>query len=249
MNGIERIVRYRDLHIEEKLSLIDVAEVAGYSVCYFSREFSETMGLTLTTYVRVRKFQHALMDLDKGISVVDTAMKYGFESHEGFTRSFKKLFGFAPETVKDRHVSYTLPDIIIPSIRRSNVLEIRDDGRGIPLSGGGDGKDRLNSIFVSVPGASLSYRSIEDFEGLELNTICSLSERFEVTVYRNGKKYTQDYVRGIPMHELSVEPSKDSRGMQVRMKLDVKIFGEQKWDMDRIKKYASAAMVQTGTSK
>lgn len=279
MNDIKQILNYIDKHIEERMTLEDVASIAGYSPYYFSREFSEIMGVSLTTFIRVRKFQYAIIDLDNGLSVLDTAIKYGFESHEGFTRSFKKLYGFAPEVIKKKHISYTLPKIIVPKVRRSetmknenllfddmhalfyaickqsleekkqgfcenitvtlkedNVIEIFDDGRGIPLCKDVVGSnEKLNSIFASTSTTPIVYNSIDDFASAELNQICCLAEKFEVSVYRGGIKYTQNYVRGIPTHELLVENSEIEHGMRVLMKPDTRIFGRLKWDVNKLK--------------
>lgn len=280
MIDLKHVLDYVDMHIEDKITLADLASVAGYSPFHFSRIFSETMGLSATTYVRVRKFQYAIIDLDNGKSVIVTAIKYGFESHEGFTRSFKQLYGFAPEYLKNQHVSYSLPDIIIPIIRSSesmkteetlnddmhamfyaifqqslsekeqgfcetisirlladNIIEISDDGRGIPLSEDLNiCKERINSLFANSPITELAYNAIDDFSSIELNMICSLAEKFSVTVYKEGIQYTQDYVRGIPTHELFVKPSTKLHGMRVSMKPDTRIFGNTKWDKAKIEK-------------
>lgn len=286
MIDLKIILDYVDMNIEDKITLADLAKVAGYSPFHFSRVFSEIMGISATTYIRIRKFQYAIIDLDNGKSVVDTAIKYAFESHEGFTRLFKQLYGFAPEYLKNQHVSYSLPDIIIPNTRsgesmktekslnddmhamlyaifqqslsekkkgfcekisirllEDNVIEISDDGRGIPLSEDlSISKERIDSIFANVPATAFTYNSIDDFGSIELNMICSLAEKFMVTVYKGGRQYTQDYVRGIPTHELIVEPSTKLHGMRVLMKPDISIFGNLKWDKAKIEKMCGVSL-------
>jgi len=46
------------------------------------------------------------------------AYKYGFESHEGFTRSFKRFFGFSPKEIKDQKVDYVIPNYFVINERR-----------------------------------------------------------------------------------------------------------------------------------
>lgn len=289
MMDLKHVLDYVDMHIEDKITLADLARAAGYSPFHFSRMFSETMGLSATTYVRIRKFQYAIIDLYNGKSVVDTAIKYGFESHEGFTRSFKQLYGFTPEHIKNQRVSYLLPDIVIPNTRsgefmktekslkddmhamfyvlfqqsllekeqgfcekisirlfRDNVIEISDDGRGIPLSEDlSICKERINSLFANTPATDFNYNSIDDFGSIELNMICSLTEKFSVTVYKGDRQYTQDYVRGVPTHELIVEPSTKLHGMKVLMKPDTRIFGNLKWDKTKIEKLCGMSLQES----
>lgn len=42
---LEKILLYIDVHIHEKISLVELAEVAGYSPFYFSKLFAEIMGM------------------------------------------------------------------------------------------------------------------------------------------------------------------------------------------------------------
>lgn len=73
-----------------------IAEKAGYSPYHFSRIFSETIGITVMSYVTWRKLQFALYDLSLGKKVIDVAMDYSFETHGGFTKAFVRWFGFPP---------------------------------------------------------------------------------------------------------------------------------------------------------
>ena len=112
---ISKILAYIDQHIYEKICLADLARLAGYSPFYFSTLFAETMGISVTSYIRVRKLQHAMADILSYEKITDVAFKYSFESHEGFTRSFTKLFGSSPSTIRKRITSYTIPDYIVPN--------------------------------------------------------------------------------------------------------------------------------------
>lgn len=113
---IEKILEYIDQHINEKISLKDLAAFAGYSPFYFSALFSKVMGVSVTTYIRIRKLQYSLLSILEGEKIVDISMKYGFESHEGFTRSFTRLFGSTPKTTRKYLTAYTVPTYVIPNI-------------------------------------------------------------------------------------------------------------------------------------
>lgn len=119
---LETILVYIDAHIHEKINLGDLADLAGYSPFYFSRLFSETMGMPVTGYIRIRKLQHAVASLLKGHKVIDVAFMYAFDSHEGFTRAFTQLFGFTPSSAKKHITSYTVSKYVMPIKKgRSNM--------------------------------------------------------------------------------------------------------------------------------
>jgi AraC family transcriptional regulator len=85
-----------DNHITEKLTPKELAKQSGYSASHLNRLFSGVTGITLMAYITRRKLQYALYDLVCGEKILDVAVKYGFETHAGFTKSFKKCFGCSP---------------------------------------------------------------------------------------------------------------------------------------------------------
>lgn len=99
-NIYDHVLSYIDAHIQEKITLTDLAALAGYSPFYFSRLFSDMIGIPVTNYIRIRKLQHAMVSLLEGKKVLEVSLMYGFDSHEGFTRSFTQLFGSTPRTIR-----------------------------------------------------------------------------------------------------------------------------------------------------
>ena len=111
---LNKILAYIDAHIHEKITLSDLSEIACYSPFYFSKLFSEIMGMPVTGYIRIRKLQHSITRLLQGEKVLEVALLYAFESHEGFTRAFTQLFGSTPSTVRKHLTSYTVPAYVVP---------------------------------------------------------------------------------------------------------------------------------------
>ena len=54
---IGKVLAFIDEHIEDELLLNDIANDLGYSPFYVSRMFSQIMGISIISYVRMRKFQ------------------------------------------------------------------------------------------------------------------------------------------------------------------------------------------------
>jgi len=95
-NIIQHVLDIIDDRITERITLWELAEESGYSTFHLNRLFSRVTGITLMAYVTRRKLQYALYDLSCGEKIIDVALKYGFETHAGFTKAFKKCFGYSP---------------------------------------------------------------------------------------------------------------------------------------------------------
>lgn len=85
-----------DRRITENIRTDELARMANYSVSHFCRIFMALTGVSVTSYVTRRKLEYALNDLSQGRRIIDVALDYGFETHAGFTRAFKKCFGCPP---------------------------------------------------------------------------------------------------------------------------------------------------------
>lgn len=282
---LKEILSYIDMHIYEKISLDKLAGLAGYSPFYFSKLFSEAMGIPVTGYIRIRKLQYALVSLQEGKKVLDVALLYSFESHEGFTRAFTQLFGTSPSKVRKYLSSYQVPEYEVPNkdtrrihmegnrdtllkdmheivyevIRTSmkeakegycteiNVwvmgdgkIKIADNGRGIPLSNGDKNNQQiLDRILSGHPITSLDYARMGDLQLESMQIVNSLCESLQITVYRKGYCYKQDYVRGIAQHDVVCQKIEHDSGTEIVLKADKALFGDIDFSADLIKAWVT----------
>lgn len=89
-------------NLEKSIGVLDVANAVSYSQFYFSRKFSELTHMSIYDYIVRRKLTESYKYLFNTKSrIIDVAYKYGFKSHEVYTRSFKKAFGFNPSEIKE----------------------------------------------------------------------------------------------------------------------------------------------------
>ncbi|MEK5039728.1 AraC family transcriptional regulator [Sporosarcina sp. FSL K6-3457] len=96
----------------------ELAKLVGYSPYHFYRIFDKNIGYTIMDYVLKRKLQYALYDLAQGKKVIQIALDYGFETHSGFTKAFKKVFG-SPPSLYRFHCPISLP-------QKLNLLSLRE---------------------------------------------------------------------------------------------------------------------------
>jgi len=83
--------------ILEKLTVEHLADSVHFSKYHYQRMFHKIAGESVMSYVTKRKLSLAGRELlDTHASILDVALKYGYDSHEGFTRSFKAYMGVSP---------------------------------------------------------------------------------------------------------------------------------------------------------
>ena len=97
-DALERGRLYIRRDFLQPLTLAQVAEAAGVSPYHFSRQFSARFGASPMAYVRALRLAHAAHRLAERPkpSLVNLAFDCGFESQEGFTRAFARVYGAPP---------------------------------------------------------------------------------------------------------------------------------------------------------
>jgi AraC-like DNA-binding protein len=76
----------------------DLAKAAGYSQYHAARVFKEATGLSPFEYIRRERLTASAHALRSGRRrVLDVALDFAFDSHEGFTRAFTNGFGISPK--------------------------------------------------------------------------------------------------------------------------------------------------------
>lgn len=100
LNYYERIQRsldYLERRLDADFSVREAARAAGMSQSNFYRMFFALVGCPVKTHVRLRRLARAARDLaDTRASVLHVALRYGFNSHESFTRAYRKAAGTTP---------------------------------------------------------------------------------------------------------------------------------------------------------
>lgn len=94
--GIRTAIAYIEAHLTESLDVHDVAAQAYVSAFHFQRMFTAMCGMPLGEYIRHRRLTEAAQDLLQGAKVIDTAMKYGYDSPDSFSRAFRRFHGLLP---------------------------------------------------------------------------------------------------------------------------------------------------------
>lgn len=105
LDTISKVQKYISNNITQDITLSKLAQVANYSIPQLERLFKDALGVTPFTYIRKLRLTAAAKVLrDNNFKVVDTALDFLFDSHEGFTRAFSKEFGISPFQYKKKTI-------------------------------------------------------------------------------------------------------------------------------------------------
>lgn len=106
LDHMNAAIEYIEAQLADEISYDRAAQIACCSTYHFQRMFSYITGVSLSQYIRRRRLTFAAFELQTGgVKVIDTAIKFGYESPEAFSRAFKKLHGIMPVSARDIGVS------------------------------------------------------------------------------------------------------------------------------------------------
>ena len=92
---------YIESHLCEDISQEDIAAACFVSLSSLQKMWRYCTHFSLKDYISKRKLTLAgrLLQSEE-VSVLDAAMRFGYNSHEVFTRAFKKVWGISPSKFK-----------------------------------------------------------------------------------------------------------------------------------------------------
>ena len=102
---IHSILSWIEDNLESPLSLEKVSERSGYSKWHLQRMFKKETGHSLGQYIRSRKLTEIAQKLKQSNEpILYLAERYGFESQQTLTRTFKNYFDVPPHKYRITNV-------------------------------------------------------------------------------------------------------------------------------------------------
>lgn len=99
--AIRDAVDFMEQHMTEEITMADVAAHVNVSPFYFHKGFTILCGYSMTEYMRNRRLALAGEELlTSDVTVMELAMRYGYDSPDSFTKAFTRFHGHAPSTVR-----------------------------------------------------------------------------------------------------------------------------------------------------
>ncbi|MCH5251477.1 MAG: helix-turn-helix transcriptional regulator [Lachnospiraceae bacterium] len=98
------VIHYIETHVKDgNVDYEEMEKQIGFSQVYIREVFRKHTGCSLGRYVRIRKICYSAFELlHSEASVMEIALKYGFSSHESYTRAFSKIVGMTPRDFRKK---------------------------------------------------------------------------------------------------------------------------------------------------
>nr|WP_315045483.1 DNA topoisomerase (ATP-hydrolyzing) subunit B [uncultured Leptotrichia sp.] len=127
-------------------------------------------------------------------------------------------------------------DNITVKILEGNIIEVTDNGRGIPVAMHKTGKSTLEVVMTVLHAGGKfdndNYKVSGGLHGVGISVVNALSEWVEATVTRDGQIVRQIYKRGVPTSapEKIGDAPEDAHGTVIKFKADDEIFETTVYD-------------------
>ncbi len=130
-------------------------------------------------------------------------------------------------------------DSIRVKIKKDNIVEVLDNGRGIPVDIHPKFKiSALELVMTKLHAGGKfdhkAYKISGGLHGVGISVVNALSEWCKVEVYRDGKIYRQKYKRGKPVTKLEIVGKTKTRGTRVTFRPDPLIFKDINFHYDTL---------------
>ncbi len=104
MSNVElmaQAIDFIEAHLQEAITVADIADAASFSLYHFCRTFSQVVHHTPYDYLMRRRLAEAageLLRADK--KIIDIACDYQFNNPETFSRAFRRVFDMQPNQLR-----------------------------------------------------------------------------------------------------------------------------------------------------
>jgi AraC family transcriptional regulator len=100
--NIRRVLDMIDARLEDRITVADLAQVAGLSRAHFTRAFHGAVGESPHQYLLSRRLAYVRRRLEDGAEdLALLAARAGFSSHAHMSTAFKQVFGISPREHRD----------------------------------------------------------------------------------------------------------------------------------------------------
>ncbi|MGN7193648.1 AraC family transcriptional regulator [Bacillus mycoides] len=192
LRRVYKVQDYIESHINDSLSIEDLANVAGFSKFHFHRIFKGMMDEPLSRYVNRLKLERAthFLTYHTDMTITDIAYYFGFTDSAVFSRTFKSYYGVSPSHYRN-HNSKNCKDVSEDS-QYNECKKVRGEVEIVAA-------DKVNVAYIRHVG---TYKDLAiDFPKMIEKLFHYASEQnyhaFEdtkvLTIYHDHHEFTEDY--------------------------------------------------------
>ncbi|MBO5349659.1 MAG: AraC family transcriptional regulator [Clostridia bacterium] len=216
INELQKAIDYIEDNLENNINFEIVAKEVGMSAFYFHRIFSSVIGISPTTYIRNRRLTVAAQEISKNNeNILDIALKYGFESHEAFSRAFKNFHGVVPKMAKtdgnefknfskaNLDIEVNINNILGYRIESKDIIKVSAFFRKFNI----ENKDEIPKYWKELKESGalekISNKYKKDLLGICIGTQSDFEYKYGI-----GIEQTEDIDTNIEMEKIEIPKSK-----------------------------------------
>ena len=187
IDRLNRTIEYIEANLDKDIHLELLASKFALSKYHFHRIFKALIGAPPSRYIEKRRLSRAAADLiETNNRIVDIAFEYGFNSHESFTRSFKKKYALTPSQFRK-----TKPEFRFYDKCEIGSIELKLQKGKVQLN-----PDILRKSSFSIAGLVYS--------GSDTNEIFNLWQAFWLMVQKGKIALKNSECVGVCIHDIDM---------------------------------------------
>lgn len=203
LKDMNEALQYMEEHLDSDIDFQEVADIAGVSEYHFRKLFSYLSGMTLSSYIRNRRLSQAAFDLQRGGGrILDVAVKYGYDSADGFSRAFREWSGVHPSEVKNSGSLKLFPRLTFQltiqggmdmdySIAEKDTFKLVGIKKRVPIVFEGQNQEIMNMARSITPE---QREKLGQIRNTEVKTVVNASFNFDAG--RNEEQGELDHLIG-----------------------------------------------------
>ncbi|WP_444997136.1 AraC family transcriptional regulator [Aliikangiella sp. IMCC44359] len=119
---MKQVEKYIEKHLDESLSVDNIADIACYSTFHFHRLFKACFGESVYAYKKRLLLERSVKQLlHSKESITQIAFDAGYDSQQAFNKAFKLMFNGTPTECRQQKLSFYQPQLLIRKIQAMKV--------------------------------------------------------------------------------------------------------------------------------
>ena len=121
---MERVLQYIMEHLDEDLTISQVADYFQYNEAYFAKKFSDYFEIPYGRFIQMLRLRQATHELSEGRkSAKEIAREYGYSEVRSFSKAFKREIGMTPREFQ--HADISAPDMPLRKTINGHKLKLQ----------------------------------------------------------------------------------------------------------------------------
>ena len=168
---MQRILDLIEETLDADITPAELAERSGYSLWHFLHLFTQEVGMPLARYRTRRRIAHAIWHISRGMPVTAAALRWGFDTHSGFFRAFRREYGMSPTAWLRTHRA---PAPSVPVLKEENFKMLTREKFREALT-------QWGAEYAALPIIPVTYPS----DGQASETACYAGDDYLLKAYRD----------------------------------------------------------------